>query len=157
MHDCQTQKAETVINMLSHLRQKFYKLLMLVGPASSGKTQCLNEISKRINAPYINLGIELSKKLIELSAKQQVLRVSGLMKEIINNVQSETVLVDNIELFFNPELKTDPIRLLLNCARNKSLVVAFSGKKIDNNIIYAEPHHPEYNKYKIEDYEVISF
>jgi AAA+ ATPase superfamily predicted ATPase len=157
MVECHTQKADTVINMLTHLKEKFSKLLFLVGPASSGKTQCLNEISERTNVPYINFGIELSKKLIELSAKQQVLRVSGLTKEIINNVKSETVLVDNIELLFNPELKIDPIRLLLNCSRNTTLVVAFSGKQVGNSIIYAESHHPEYKKFKIEDYEVIPF
>jgi hypothetical protein len=83
--------------------------------------------------------------------------VSGLTKEIIGNVTSDTVLVDNIELLFNPELKVDPIRLLLNSSRNKTVVVAFSGKQVGNSIIYAEPHHPEYRKFEIKDYEVISF
>ena len=157
MVEFHTQKADTVINSLAHVGKNFSKLLILVGPASSGKTQCLHEISERINIPYINLGVDLSKKLIELSSKQQVLRVSGLTKEIISNVTLDTVLVDNIELLFNPELKIDPVRLLLNCSRNKTLVVAFSGKQIDNSIIYAEPHHREYGKFKINDYEVISF
>jgi len=157
MVEFHTHKADTVINSLAHVGKNFSRLLILVGPASSGKTQCLHEISERINIPYINLGIDLSKKLIELPAKQQVLRVSGLTKEIIINITSDTVLVDNIELLFNPELKIDPVRLLLNCSRNKTLVVAFSGKQVDNSIIYAEPHHPEYGKFKIKDYEVISF
>jgi hypothetical protein len=157
MVEFHTQKDDTVINSLAHVGKNFSKLLILVGPASSGKTQCLHEISERINIPYINLGVDLSKKLIELSSKQQVLRVSGLTKEIISNVTLDTVLVDNIELLFNPELKIDPVRLLLNCSRNKTLVVAFSGKQVDNSIIYAEPHHQEYGKFKINDYEVISF
>jgi hypothetical protein len=157
MVEFHTQKADTVINSLAHVGKNFSKLLILVGPASSGKTQCLHEISERINIPYINLGVDLSKKLIELSSKQQVLRVSGLTKEIISNVTLDTVLVDNIELLFNPELKIDPIRLLLNCSRNKTLIVAFSGKQVGNSIIYAEPHHSEYRKFEIKDYEVISF
>ena len=149
--------ADTVINSLVQVGNNFSKLLMLVGPAFSGKTQCLKEVSERINIPYINLGVELSKKLIELSVKQQVLMVSGLTKEIVNNIHSDVALVDNIEILFNPDLKIDPVRLLLNCSRNKTLVAAFSGKQIDDSIIYAELHHPEYVKFKIEDYEVISF
>jgi len=157
MVEFHTQKADTVINSLAHVGKNFSKLLILVGPASSGKTQCLHEISERINIPYINLGVDLSKKLIELSSKQQVLRVSGLTKEIISNVTLDTVLVDNIELLFNPELKIDPVRLLLNCSRNKTLIVAFSGKQVGNSIIYAEPHHLEHRKFEIKDYEAISF
>ena len=149
--------ADTVINSLVQVGNNFSKLLMLVGPAFSGKTQCLKEVSERINIPQLNLGVELSKKLIELSIKQQVLRVSGLTKEIINNVHSDVALVDNIEILFNPDLKVDPIRLLLNCSRNKTLVVAFSGMHVDDSIIYAEPQHPEYKKFKVEDYKVISF
>lgn len=149
--------ADTVINSLVQVGNNFSKLLMLVGPAFSGKTQCLKEVSERINIPQLNLGVELSKKLIELSIKQQVLRVSGLTKEIINNVHSDVALVDNIEILFNPDLKVDPIRLLLNCSRNKTLVVAFSGMHVDDSIIYAEPQRPEYKKFKVEDYKVISF
>ena len=149
--------ADTVINSLVQVGNNFSKLLMLVGPTLSGKTQCLKEISERINIPYVNLGAELSKKLIELTIKQQVLRASGLTKEIINNIHSDIALVDNIEILFNPDLKVDPIRLLLNCSRNKTLVVAISGMRVDDSIIYAEPDYLEYGKYKIKDYEVISF
>ena len=149
--------ADKVINLLTPVGNNFSKLLMLVGPAFSGKTQCLKEVSERINIPYVNIGVELSNKLIDLSVKQQVLRVSGLTKEILNNIDSDVALVDNIELLFNPNLKIDPIRLLLNCSRNKTLVVAFSGKQKDNSIIYAEPDHREYRKFEIKDYKVISF
>jgi hypothetical protein len=33
--------------------------------------------------PYLNLGIELSKKLIDLASRQQMLRAAGLTKEIV--------------------------------------------------------------------------
>jgi len=147
--------ADKVINSLIGVSQNFSKLLVLVGPTCTGKTECLKEISGRINIPYINLGLELSKKLIELSHKQQVLRVSGLTKELINDIKSDVVLIDNTEILFNPILKVDPIRLLMNCSRNKTIVVTVSGEQIDNHIIYAEPGHPEYKKMKIEGYEVI--
>lgn len=149
--------AEMVISSLDQVSNNFSKLLVLVGPASSGKTQCLQEISKKTNASYVSLGTKLSTKLIDLSTKQQAFKVSDLTKEIINNIESDVALVDNIEILFNPDLKTDPIRLLGNCSRNKTLVVAFSGMHVDNSIIYAEPQHPEYKKFKVEDYKVISF
>jgi len=157
MGDSNSHIAGKIINSLTQISSSFSKLMVLVGPAFSGKTECLKEVSERINIPYVNLGIELSKELIELSLKQQVLRVSGLAKEIINSINSDIALLDNTEIFFNPVLKVDPIRLLMNSSRNKTLVVAISGKQIDNSIIYAEPDHPEYRKFKIEDYEVISF
>jgi len=157
MGGCNSHVADKVINSIAQVGNNFSKLLMLVGPVFSGKTQCLKEVSERINIPYVNIGVELSKKLIELSVKQQVLRVSELTAEIVSNIHSDVALVDNIEMLFNPDLKVDPIRLLLNCSRNKTLVVAFSGKQVGNSIIYAEPHHPEYGKFKINDYEVISF
>ena len=66
------------------------------------------------------------------------------------------VLLDNIEILFDVALKQDPLRLLQNLSRNKTVVVAWNGSASGGQITYATPDHPEYRKYAIGDFLVVS-
>lgn len=57
---------------------------------------------------------------------------------------SETVLIDNIEMLFQPDLKQDPLRLLQSLSRNRTIVVAWRGAKLGSSLTYAAPNHPEF-------------
>jgi len=65
--------------------------------------------------------------------------------------QAGLVLLDNIEILFDVHLKQDPLRLLQGLSRNKTVVVAWPGRVLNDTLIYAEPEHPEYRRYPRED------
>jgi hypothetical protein len=100
--------------------------------------------------PYLNLNLHLSQRLLELTGKQRPLRVRRSLAEIIDNHPGPTLAVDNIELLFEPSLHQDPLALLKELSRNKSLIVAWGGPYDDQRqvLTYAEPGHPEYRRYE---------
>jgi hypothetical protein len=65
-------------------------------------------------------------------------------------------LLDNTEILFDISLKHDPLRLLQNLSRNRTLVVAWNGRAIKDSLIYATPDHREYRKYPVDEIEIIN-
>ena len=64
-------------------------------------------------------------------------------------------MLDNIEILFDPIFKTEPLQLLKQCSRNKTLIISWNGTVENNRLIYAIPSHPEYRSYPLGDLIVI--
>jgi hypothetical protein len=125
----------------------YQRLILLVGQTNTGKTKALQDVARMMDLPYINLNLELSRRLLDYTAKARPLRVSGLLDEILAAAGSSTVLLDNIEILFDPALKQDPLRRLQYAARQRIIVAAWNGHVHDGSLTYAEPGHPEHRRY----------
>ncbi len=128
--------------------QLYYRLVILVGPPRSGKTGALRSLHERHGWPFLNLNLALSEKLLELTVKQRALRVARIVDDIVINEMSATVLLDNIEMLFHPDLKQDPIRLLQSLARNRTIVATWRGTNLGSTLTYATPDHPEFRRFE---------
>ncbi|MEI7463686.1 MAG: BREX-3 system P-loop-containing protein BrxF, partial [Candidatus Taylorbacteria bacterium] len=115
----------------------------------------LQAIHTQTGARLINVNLEVSRQLLELSARQRSLQLPRLLSELVNEAPSEVVLLDNIEMLFDPSLMQDPLRLLQGLSRNKTLVVTWNGSVSKDHIAYAEPEHPEYKRYSTRDLIII--
>ena len=125
----------------------YHRLVLLVGPACSGKTRLLQDTSKRKGWPLVNLNQRVSERLLELTQRQRTLRVPRIVGELMEATTADVVLVDNLELLFSPDLAQDPLRLLQGLARNRTIVASWPGFMRGAQLIYAEPGHPEYRRY----------
>ena len=141
---------------LEHIQELPYQLIIIAGPAGSGKTALLQEITRSKGYPLINVNHQLSARLIELSLIQRKLNASQLMIKIVSVAGSGPVLLDNTELLFDTSLKLDPIALLKKISRNRTLIITWSGVVEDNHLKYARQGHPEYGSYDIEDIIIMS-
>lgn len=141
---------EKVKQFLKAADNQYYKLVLLVGKAGSGKTVVLNDVANELGVPVINVNLKLSEKLLELTPKQRALHLPQLLDNIIDTNYSIKVL-DNLEILFDTELKQNPFRLLQNISRNHLVIASWNGLLKDGKLIYAEPDHPEYQKYDLED------
>jgi len=83
------------------------------------------------------------------------LQVPRLLEEMVGNA-GELILLDNIEVIFEVELKQDPLRLLQGLSRNRTVVAAWNGNINNGFLSYAAPDHPEYQRYPIVDFLVVS-
>jgi hypothetical protein len=79
-----------------------------------------------------------------------------LLLDIVGDEKSEIILLDNLEIIFDVELKQDPLRLLQGLSRNKTVVASWSGNIVDRYLTYANPAHPEYRRYPIRDILITS-
>jgi hypothetical protein len=132
-------------------------------------------------APLINVNLELSRRMLDLTERQRALQLPRLLQDIcassVERQASEVLLLDNIEILFDVKLQQDPLRLLQGLSRNKTIVAAWPGSVTDSctggygsteddarrttsdaghYLTYAIPDHPEYRRYPIRDFLVIS-
>lgn len=133
---------------LPRAQADYYKLVLAVGPARTGKTTMLRELAERHGWPRLNVNLNLSERLLDLTHRQRATRVAGILDDMIREQNSEVVLLDNIELLFAMDLAQDPLRLLQSLSRNRAIVAAWPGGFDGATLTYAEPGHPEVRRYQ---------
>lgn len=148
--------ADIVIDRLNELSALYFQLLLLVGPAGSGKTQILREVARRFDASMINVGLDLSLEMLDLTQRQRVLEVDRILRGIVTKSDSELILLDNTELLFETHLQQDPLRLLQTMSRQRKIVASWNGHYVNQHLTYAKPDHPEYRKYPATDLVIVT-
>jgi hypothetical protein len=138
------------------LSDAYYKLILAVAPARSGKTAALSELAARHDWPRLNVNLRVSEKLLDLTHRQRAVRVAGMLDDIVRDQASDVVLLDNIELLFARELALDPLRLLQSLSRNRTIVAAWPGTFDGTYLTYAEPGHPETRRYSTPQAVIVS-
>ncbi len=144
--------ADELLDLVRQARMLYYRLVLIVGSVGSGKTALLRVAEDKFWSPIINVGLELSRRLISLTAEQRKLGIGTILDEVVGSTGTDIVLMDNLEVLFDPNLEQDPLRLLQGLARNHTIVAAWNGSIIDGQLTYAEPQHSEYRKYKAQDF-----
>jgi hypothetical protein len=128
---------------------RYYRLLLIAGVPGSGKTRLLQACHREIGCPYLNLNLVLSQRLLEVRTGGRALQVQNLLEEVLTG--SSLLLVDNIELLFDPILQLDPLRALKSASRYHSLVVAWPGAVEGGPLTHAEPGHSAYRRYDLHE------
>jgi type II secretory pathway predicted ATPase ExeA len=145
-----------IIDKIEQATGLYHRLVIVVAPSGAGKTDALKEVHRHLGAPLLNVNLELSRRMLDLTVRQRALQASRLVEEILDDSDREVVLLDNIEILFDPSLQQDPLRLLLNLSRNRTLVVSWNGQTRNNALSYGDPGHPEYKRYAVENFLVIT-
>lgn len=148
--------SEQIIKGIEQVTGLYYRLILAVAPSGKGKTLALQEVSERLALPLLNVNIELSRCLLDLTEKQRAIHASTILRDIIEKHNERVLLLDNTELLFDVSLKLDPLRLLQGISRNKTIAASWNGKIENGYLIYAEPNHPEYRRYPVKDFLVVS-
>lgn len=148
--------ADRVIRRIGQAAELYHRLVMLVAPAGAGKTAALQDVHERTMAPLVNVNLELSRRMLDLTERQRALQLPRLLAEIVGASAADVVLLDNVEVLFDVSLKQDPLRLLQGLSRNKTVVAAWSGSIDGDHMVYATPDHPEYKRYPLRDFLVVN-
>ena len=148
--------ADRVIRRIGQAAELYHRLVMLVAPAGAGKTAALQDVHERTAAPLVNVNLELSRRMLDLTERQRALQLPRLLAEIVGASAADVVLLDNVEVLFDVSLKQDPLRLMQGLSRNKTVVAAWSGSIVSGHLVYATPEHPEYRRYPLRDFLVVN-
>jgi len=127
--------ADQVLRKIGEVCCLYHRLILIVGPAGSGKTSALQEVSAstslsacghaQAGAPLVNVNLELSRRMLDLTERQRALQLPRLLGEIVPAcraghgagrgeatgdlpaatlaAQAGLVLLDNIEFRCPPE------------------------------------------------------
>jgi ATP/maltotriose-dependent transcriptional regulator MalT len=118
------QFSEQIVSQLDQAVELYHQLILIVAPAGAGKTAALQEVVKAqpVRCRYINVNLELSRGLLDLTERQRPLQVQRLLNDIVRKEGPQIVLLDNLELLFDVSLQQDPLRLLQGLSRNRTIV-----------------------------------
>lgn len=136
-----------IADQVDKATQLYHRLVIVVGPPRSGKTSALRTLHERHGWPLINLNLALSEKLLDLTVRQRALRVADIVADIADEGHQATVMLDNIEMLFHPDLHQDPLRLLQSLSRNRTVIATWRGAHLKRSLTYAAPEHPEYRRF----------
>jgi adenylate kinase len=143
-------------SLISRAELSYYKLIIVVGKSGSGKTTLLRRISEELHFPLVNLGLELSRRLLSLTNKQRKLMAAEIIEEILDEQDAPILVIDNTEVVFDPNLKLNPSGLLKNISRNRLLIWSWNGEQNGDQLIYSYAGHPEYHRIPSNEFITIT-
>jgi Cdc6-like AAA superfamily ATPase len=141
---------EKIRQSLQAAEGMYHRLVLLVGETGTGKTGVLRDVAEELGTSVININLALAGELLELTAKQRSLRLQDILDRIAARDRSPVVL-DNLEILFDKDLKQDPLRLLQSLSRNRTVLASWNGTMNCGRLLYAEAGHPEYRSYESID------
>lgn len=136
------------------------RLILLIGPPRSGKTALLKSFGERMGMVPLNIGSELGRQLMPVPHKQRHLQAGNLLRELAEmHAPGDLLLIDNIELLFDPSLQLSPLDLLKKQAHTKKVVAVWPGELRGEGrtarLTYAEMGHPEQRDYATDGVVVL--
>ena len=151
-----TETATKLEEAIEQAASQYYRLVVLAGAPRSGKTTALQSVAHKLGCPLVNVNLELSKRMLELTRTQRSRQVERLLKEVIAAAPGDVVLLDNLEILFDTALEVEPLRLLQVSSRNRTVVASWNGSFLAGTLTYAEPGHPEFIQFKQTEAVVIA-
>lgn len=127
---------------------QYHRLVIVVGLPGSGKTVALRALADKTSGGLVNVNLELSKRLLDLTRTQRGRQVERLFRDLLSEAPGDVVLLDNLEILFDMALEVEPLRLLQVSSRNRTIVASWNGTYRDGTLTYAEPGHPEFIQFK---------
>lgn len=143
---------DNIQKSLINISQRYYKQIY-VNEYEIGNNVAL--FSKENHYPLLSLNLLVSEVMKDVHDSRRTFKTIDLVNELILDMDSEIVCIDNFEVLFEPTLKVNPFELFMNLSKNKTLVIAWRGTISENNFMYAESGHPEYLKFPTKDALII--
>ncbi|MFA5467406.1 MAG: BREX-3 system P-loop-containing protein BrxF [Candidatus Izemoplasmatales bacterium] len=139
---------------VTSLKSSRVRLILLVATSGRGKTQVIRKYAEENGLPVLSFGLLITKAI---QAGLQAEKLLGYLHQELEGL-GDVVLLDNLEVLFQPDLKLQVLQLLKLLSKERTIIAAFPGRVIDGSLVYAEAFHPEYkvfSQYEIKDLVVI--
>ena len=141
---------DQLIEGIGQAAELYHRLVLVLSPSDESKQEIIEEMGQRTEAPTLNLNLELSRMMLDLTERQRMLQLPRLLDEIASRTKGDLLILKNFELLFDASLKQDPLRLLQRISRNKTVIAFWNGAVEKGYLTYASPEHPEYRRYPIQ-------
>ena len=146
---------EAVLEQIEAAPTLYHRLVLVVADSGSRQTRVLRQIAEELRIPFINVNLEISRRMLDLTGRQRALQLPRLLREVIDDADTDVVFLDKLEILFDVDLQQDPLRLLRGLSRNKTIVASWNGAVNEQYMTYATPEHPEYRRYPVQGFLVV--
>lgn len=149
-----TEILDKLSAVLQSIESQYHRLIVLVNCENEQKLEIMGVLGGSDSKAPVNVNLALSASLIEYSIKQRPLKVAEIMTNLVNESPSP-VLLDKLDILFDPSLQTDPLAMLQSLSKSKTIIAFLEGNLKDNKLYYAEPGYLEYRSYPVQDFVAI--
>ncbi|WP_060833052.1 BREX-3 system P-loop-containing protein BrxF [Blastochloris viridis] len=141
------EKLDRLVDDISGLNSK---LVLLVGPPRSGKSNLLGQLAARLQTRVLSVSAALGRELLTVPNTRRHLQAAELLKGLADEFASHgLLLVDNIELLFDRTLQLSPLDLLRQHAHARRVIAVWPGELREDRLSYATTGHPEHRDYGV--------
>ena len=133
----------------------YARLVLVVGEHGTGKTRLLLDLASTHGGAIVDVGAELPRLLFDVPPRRAPAAASDGFSDTLRQAVG-VAIVDNIEALFHPALALDPLKMLKDNSRNRTIVAAWPGEFKDDELTFAEPGHFEYRSYRTADVRVLA-
>ena len=147
--------ASIALERVKGISELYNRLLLVAGPVASGKTKLLRRMSALSGYPMLNVGMELSRQMLELTERQRIIELPKRLEDLVSIQGSDVVLLDNTEFLFLSDLKQDALALLKGASRNQTIVVSWLGTCDREHLQFGTPDYREFKTYSRSGLELI--
>jgi len=140
-------EAETVLDQTEKAAEMYHRLVLVVAPSGAGKTPVLHAVAQARDVPCMNVNLDLSKRMLDLTTKQRAIHAAALLREMVEEGGRRVAVLDNLEILFDRSLQLDPLRVLKDLGRQTTVVASWNGRIDAHGLTYGDPDHPEYRLY----------
>ena len=137
-------------SVLNEAKKSFHQLILIVGPTGSGKSAMLQDACS-YNFTSISLGLELSRKLMNLSQERRVLDAEEIALSIIDAKNPTRLALDNIEILFEHPLRLNPLTLLKRISQQRLTIASWNGTSSPNKLCYGKEGSSSYQEFVYSD------
>lgn len=137
---------DRLVRLVAEVGDLQSKLILLAG--NGGKTKLLRSLGERLQSLPVNVGVKLGQRLAATPVFERGFSANELLRDITVSARSNApLLLDNLEVLFEPSLKINPLDLIKRLAHARSVVAVWPGELRDDRLVYARLGHPEYRDY----------
>ena len=147
-----THFLEQIENSISVVSERYFKQIFVYDYINGNSVKTFAETH---SLPYINVNIEISRILQDIPVSRRSLRITEVFQQLIDKYHDDVICLDYYELLFDNSLEIDPMILIKNNSRYKTLIISWRGKIIGDTLTHGEPGHPEYKKFIVQDAIII--
>jgi len=135
-------------NRISEIADFNSKLILLVGLSRGSRIQLLHQLGAKLHIEPLNVGLELGRRLAATPNNMRGFSAGELLREIADEKRTDDpLLLDNLELLFQPSLQINPLDLIRQLAHSRRVVAVWPGELRGDRLVYADMSHPEHRDY----------
>jgi len=133
-------------SVIDDAKKSVNQLILIVGPIGSGKSAMLKDACS-YNFTSINLGLELSRKLMNLSEERRVLDAEEIAISIIDDKNPARLALDNTEIFFEHPIQLYPLTFLKKVSQQRLTIATWNGSSESHKLCYGKRGCPAYQEF----------
>ena len=145
---------DRIVAKIRQIENDYHRLVLVVDSSRSGRSEALRMVADRFGSRLMNVNLEVSRKLMDVPVSRRAVTFAQALDEVVAHAGSPVFLY-RTALIFDPAFHQDPVRLLRQLSRARTIVAAWDGRVEAGSLTYAEPGHAEYRRHRVDDLAVI--